>query len=167
MSRSKPATEIERKFLVSGEGWKRKAIKETHIQQGYLARGRQSTIRVRIKDGKNATLTIKSRQAGATRAEFEYRIALKDAQAMMTLCGRSRIEKQRYEVPQGKLIWEIDVFLSRADGLVLAEIELPSEDEAFKLPQWIGTEVTDDPRYRNSSLAVAGRAPVRSRSRAK
>jgi adenylate cyclase len=144
--------EIERKFLVSGEDWRKKATGRSHIEQGYLARGRKSTIRVRIKDGKHATLTIKSREAGASRSEFEYRISLKDARAMMELCGPSRIDKVRFTVPQGKLTWEIDVFGGRHDGLIVAEVELPREDEALKLPAWIGKEVTDDPSYRNSKL---------------
>jgi adenylate cyclase len=145
--------EIERKFLVIGDAWRAKAKTSTHIEQGYLARGRKSTIRVRIKDGRHATLTIKSREAGASRSEFEYRVSLKDAKAMMELCGKSRIEKQRFTVPHGKLTWEIDVFVSPSEGLVIAELELDSEDQQIKLPKWIGEEVTDDPRYRNSSLA--------------
>jgi adenylate cyclase len=154
MSRSRK--EIERKFLVKGDGWRRHVTGKAHIVQGYLARGRKSTIRVRIKDGKGATLTIKSREAGASRSEFEYKISLKDAKAMLELAGKSRVEKTRHCVPQGKLVWEIDVFVGRADNLVLAEIELPSEDEVVKLPGWVGEEVTNDPRYRNSSLADGG-----------
>ncbi len=145
--------EIERKFLVVSDAWKKRATGHTHIEQGYLARGRRSTIRVRIKDGKHATLTIKSREAGASRSEFEYRVSLKDAKAMLQLCGSSRIEKQRFTLPQGKLVWEIDVFIGRPDGLVLAEVELEREDQPVKLPAWIGEEVTNDPHYRNSSLA--------------
>jgi adenylate cyclase len=145
--------EIERKFLVTGDAWLAKATSLTHIEQGYLARGRKATVRVRIRDGRTATLTIKSREAGIARDEFEYKIPLKHARALMALCGNSRIEKQRYTVPQGKLVWEIDSFIHRADGLVLAEIELEREDQKFKLPSWIGEEVTADPRYRNSKLA--------------
>lgn len=144
--------EIERKFLVTGDGWRRKAVSAAHIEQGYLARGRQSTVRVRVKDGKAATLTIKSRERGASRSEFEYRIAVKDARELLALCGSSRLEKHRYTVPQGKLTWEIDVFSGRHDGLIIAEIELPHEDEPLALPSWIGEEVTADPRYRNSAL---------------
>jgi adenylate cyclase len=149
------STEIERKFLVVGDAWRRRATGKSHIVQGYLARGRRSTIRVRIKDDRQATLTIKSRERGSSRSEFEYRVALKDARAMLELCGNSRIEKTRYTVPHGKLTWEIDVFLHPAD-LVLAEIELESADEDFKLPKWLGEDVTDDPRYRNSALADGG-----------
>jgi adenylate cyclase len=144
--------EIERKFLVTGDGWRKKATTHSHIEQGYLARGRRSTVRVRIKDGKTATLTIKSRERGASREEYEYHVSLKDAKAMMELCGPSRIDKQRFTVPHGKLTWEVDVFGGRHDGLVVAEVELQGEDDALTLPAWIGEEVTNDPRYRNSSL---------------
>jgi adenylate cyclase len=149
------STEIERKYLVVGDAWRRKATSKSHIVQGYLARGRRSTIRVRIKDDKAATLTIKSRERGVSRSEFEYRIGLKDARALLELCGSSRIEKDRYTVPQGKLTWEIDVFLSPVE-LTMAEVELESADEDVKLPKWIGEDVTDDPDYRNSSLADSG-----------
>jgi adenylate cyclase len=149
------STEIERKYLVVGDAWRRKATSKSHIVQGYLARGRRSTIRVRIKDDKAATLTIKSRERGVWRSEFEYRIGLKDARALLELCGSSRIEKDRYTVPQGKLTWEIDVFLSPVE-LTMAEVELESADEDVKLPKWIGEDVTDDPDYRNSSLADSG-----------
>jgi adenylate cyclase len=149
------STEIERKYLVVGDAWLRKATSKSHIVQGYLARGRRSTIRVRIKDDKAATLTIKSRERGVSRSEFEYRIGIKDARALLELCGSSRIEKDRYTVPQGKLTWEIDVFLSPVD-LTMAEIELESADQEVKLPKWIGKDVTDDPDYRNSSLADSG-----------
>ena len=145
--------EIERKFLVTGDEWKKKAGVPSHIVQGYLARGRKATVRVRIKDGKAATLTIKSRESGISRAEYEYRIALKDAKALLQLCGSSRIEKQRYTLAQGKLTWEIDVFGGAHTGLVMAEVELPAADHPVRLPSWLGEEVTDDPNYRNSALA--------------
>jgi adenylate cyclase len=148
--------EIERKFLVSGNAWRKKAGAPSHIVQGYLARGRQATIRVRIKDGKSSTITIKSRETGASRAEFEYRVPLRDARTLLELCGRSRLEKQRYTLAQGKLTWEIDVFAGAHEGLVLAEIELSSPDQPVRLPPWIGREVTADLSYRNSNLARAG-----------
>lgn len=144
--------EIERKFLVTGDGWKKRVTGHTHIEQGYLAKGRRATIRVRIRDGKEATLTIKSRERGISRDEFEYKVPLKHARALMALCGSARIEKQRYTVPVGKLVWEVDAFLDRPDNLILAEIELDREDQQIKLPDWVGEEVTADPRYRNSSL---------------
>jgi adenylate cyclase len=144
--------EIERKFLVSGDGWRKKARDGSHIIQGYLARGPKATVRVRIKDGKLATLTIKSREPGASRSEFEYAISLKHARALLELCGSSRIDKRRYEVAHGRLKWEIDVFGPPHDGLVIAEVELKSEATELTLPDWIGREVTDDPTYRNSAL---------------
>lgn len=144
--------EIERKFLVASDEWRNRVSTRTHIEQGYLARGRKATIRVRIRDGKHATLTIKSREEGISRSEFEYRIPLKHAKALMVLCGSARVEKQRYTVPHGKLKWEVDVFIGRPDGLVLAEIELDHLEQQVKLPAWIGEEVTADKRYRNSSL---------------
>ncbi|HEX4297363.1 MAG TPA: CYTH domain-containing protein [Devosia sp.] len=156
MNPGKAHREIERKFLVVADGWRRRVAHKSHIEQGYLARGRRSTIRVRIKDGKAATLTIKSREPGISRSEFEYRIALKDAKLLLELCGALRIEKHRFEVPQGRLTWEIDVFSGRHDGLVVAEIELPREDYPVRLPVWIGEDVTDDLRYRNSSLVGEG-----------
>jgi len=146
------STEIERKYLVVGDAWRQRATSKSHIVQGYLARGRRSTVRVRIKDGNLATLTIKSRQRGVSRSEFEYRIGLEDARDLLALCGRTRIEKVRHTVPQGRLVWEIDVFISPPD-LVMAEVELESADQAVKVPKWIGREVTEDPDYRNSRLA--------------
>ena len=145
--------EIERKFLVVGDGWRKKAGQPSTIVQGYLARGRQATIRVRIKDGRSATLTIKSRERGASRSEFEYPVSVKDAKALLDLCGQSRIEKQRYTIAHGKLTWEVDVFSGSHDGLVLAEVELEDAAQPVALPSWIGDEVTADPSYRNSALA--------------
>jgi adenylate cyclase len=151
MSSSK--REIERKFLVVGDAWRKKASHPAIIVQGYLARGRQATVRVRIKDGRSARLTIKSREHGASRSEFEYRIPVKDAKVLLELCGRSRIEKQRYTVVHGKLTWEVDVFTGAHEGLVLAEVELDDAEQPVALPSWIGEEVTSDPSYRNSALA--------------
>jgi adenylate cyclase len=151
MSSSK--REIERKFLVVGDAWRKKAGHPATIVQGYLARGRQATVRVRIKDGRSATLTIKSREGGVSRSEFEYRVPVKDAKALLELCGRSRIEKQRYTVAHGRLTWEVDVFTGAHDGLVLAEVELDDAEQPVALPGWIGEEVTSDPSYRNSALA--------------
>jgi adenylate cyclase len=149
------STEVERKFLVVSDAWRRRATDKSHIVQGYFARGRSTTVRVRIKDDRVATITIKSRQRGISRAEFEYRIPIKDARALLEFCGSSRIEKDRYAVPLGKLTWEVDVFVSPIE-LVMAEVELESPDQEVRLPKWVGREVTDDPGYRNSSLADSG-----------
>lgn len=149
--------EIERRFLVDGDAWRRQASKPGHIIQGYLARGRRSIVRVRIKGNRTATLTIKSREKGASRSEFEYRIPLKQARLLLELCGGDRIEKRRYVLTHGKRKWEVDVFGPPHEGLVIAEIELSAADEALTLPSWLGREVTDDPQYRNSALALANR----------
>lgn len=156
MSASTDPREIERKFLVTGAAWRKHVRKSTHIVQGYLARGRKATVRIRIKNDRIATMTVKSREPGMSRAEFEYRIPLKHARAMLALCGNARIEKERHEVAQGRRVWEIDVFTSPHAGLVVAEIELDTEDEDLALPVWIGREVTDDPTYRNSALVEHG-----------
>lgn len=150
--------EIERKFLVTGDGW-RSGESGTSFRQGYLSSAKERTVRVRA-DGKKGYLTVKGPSAGASRDEFEYEIPLADAQALLdTLCERPLVEKTRYRVPFGGLTWEIDVFGGENDGLVVAEVELRSETQRFELPPWAAAEVTDDPRYFNSNLA---RRPFRS-----
>lgn len=146
------ALEIERKFLVRDIG-----ITDTlpgeRLTQGYLSHDKNATVRVRIAGG-SAWLTIKGKTEGATRSEFEYPIPLDDAQAMLAeLCGQGVIDKTRYRLPQGELCWEIDVFHGDNDGLVVAEIELPSEDTPFDKPDWVGVEVTGEVRYYNSALS--------------
>lgn len=145
------AIEIERKFLVrdldflGGHSGMR-------IAQGYLSTTPESTVRVRVS-GDNAWLTIKGRNAGATRLEFEYRVPADDAQQLLALCQAGRIDKTRYRVPVGTHVWDVDVFHGDNDGLVVAEVELGDEQEAFVRPDWLGDEVTDDPRYFNSALS--------------
>jgi len=143
--------EIERKFLVIGEDWK-SGITPEHLSQGYLNRDKQRTVRVRIA-GNEAWLTIKGQSQGATRAEFEYAVPLADAKQLLEMSDGPRVEKYRWRVPHGGLVWEVDEFLGENAGLVVAEVELTSEDQAFDKPAWAGVEVTDDPRYFNSSLA--------------
>ena len=145
--------EIERKFLVISDAWQKDAKGTAQIEQGYLARGANAAVRVRIKNEATGYLTVKSRESGRARSEFEYEVPLKDAQVLMKLCGDERLSKRRYSVPHGKLTWEIDIFAGRHAGLVLAEIELPKADTMLTLPDWIGDEVTDDPRYRNANIA--------------
>lgn len=143
--------EIERKFLVTGEPW-RAASSGTTYRQGYLSSHPERSVRVRT-DGKKAKLTVKGLTRGATRDEFEYDLPLGDAEAMLDqLCERPLIEKTRYLVPYGGRTWEIDVFQGDNLGLVVAEVELASEDESLALPPWVAREVTDDPRYFNSNL---------------
>jgi adenylate cyclase len=146
--------EIERKFLVVDDGWREKAV-GTAFRQGFLSTEPERTVRVRLA-GSRGSITIKGKTVGARRDEFEYEIPVEHAQQMLdTLCKRPLIEKVRYRLPVGGHIWEIDVFEGDNAGLVVAEIELAREDEAFEKPAWVGEEVTGDPRYFNSSLVAA------------
>lgn len=145
------AIEIERKFLVTGKDWR--TASPSRIVQGYLNRDRARTVRVRIA-GAAAWLTIKGQNVGATRAEFEYAIPLADAEALLALCDGPLIDKQRHRIPLGEHVWEVDEFFGDNAGLIVAEIELRHEDEAFARPAWLGDEVSSDPRYYNSSLAT-------------
>jgi adenylate cyclase len=145
------AKEIERKFLVRGDTW-RSSAKGTTYRQGYLNSAKERTVRVRIADAK-AFLTVKGVTVGATRSEYEYEIPFDEGKAMLdTLAEKPLIEKKRYKIPVGDLTWEIDEFLGDNAGLIVAEIELTSEDQAFDMPAWIGEEVTGDPRYYNANL---------------
>jgi CYTH domain-containing protein len=145
------AHEIERKFLITGEAW-RELAKGTAYRQGYLSTVKERTVRVRTIDDKGF-LTIKGITVGATRAEYEYEIPAGDANEMLDdLCEQPIIEKKRYKVPLDGFIWEIDEFGGVNEGLIVAEIELESEDQEFNKPDWIGDEVSGDPRYFNSNL---------------
>mgnify|MGYP001462870945 FL=1 len=145
------AQEIERKFLITGEAW-RELAKGTAYRQGYLSTVKERTVRVRTIDDKGF-LTIKGITVGATRAEYEYEIPAGDANEMLDdLCEQPIIEKKRYKVPLDGFIWEIDEFGGVNEGLIVAEIELESEDQKFNKPDWIGDEVSGDPRYFNSNL---------------
>lgn len=145
------SVEIERKFLVVAERWKTLG-QGVLLRQGYLSSSPDRVVRVRI-EGESAMLTIKGRTVGATRAEWEYPIPLKDAQAFLDdLCERPIIEKYRYRIPYQGVTWEVDEFLGENAGLVVAEIELEREDQLFAKPDWIGQEVTHDARYYNANL---------------
>ena len=144
--------EIERKFLVVGDAWR--AAPAVQYAQGYLNRDKLRTVRVRIVQDK-AWLTVKGASQGATRAEFEYEIPLADAQQLLALCDGPLVRKARRKVEHGGHVWEIDEFEGDNAGLVVAEIELPSEDAGFEAPPWLGAEVTHDARYFNSNLATA------------
>jgi adenylate cyclase len=153
------AIEIERKFLVIGEGWRAQVARRQRMAQGYLndpgalREGReQASMRIRVA-GQNAWLNLKSRVIGPSRQEFEYAIPLADAEALLALCVGGRIEKTRHYIEHAGLIFEVDEFEGENAGLIVAEVELPSEDFAFEHPDWLGTEVTHEPRYYNSSLA--------------
>ena len=143
--------EIERKFLVSSDAWR--ALGEpVLLRQGYLCADPVRTVRVRI-EGDAGVLTIKGKSTGASRGEWEYAIPLDEAQELLdTLCERPPVEKYRRRIDFAGFTWEVDEFLGENAGLVVAEIELPSEDAAFEKPDWIGQEVTGEKRYYNSSL---------------
>lgn len=147
------ALEIERKFLVEGDGWRSGDPEGVRFCQGYLARDR-ATVRVR-RAGDRACVTIKSGKVGIVRAEFDYLIPLTDAEELFRLCARPLIEKTRHYVPHGRHTWSIDVFGGHNAGLVLAEVELRAAEESFERPDWLGREVTFDRRYRNSTLSIA------------
>jgi CYTH domain-containing protein len=142
--------EIERKFLVSGDGWR--GGPATRLRQGYLSTAKERTVRVRAA-GDCGTITIKGITVGAARTEFEYPIPVDDAHAMLDdLCERPLIEKTRHIVPAGDVTWEIDEFEGANTGLIVAEVELESEAQSFARPSWLGPEVTGDPRYYNANL---------------
>lgn len=143
--------EIERKFLVIGDGWRQG--EGTRYSQGYLSRDAQRTVRVRIA-GERAFLTVKGISQGATRSEFEYAIPTPDARQLLQLADGPVIEKVRRIVVHEGARWEVDEFFGDNAGLVVAELELESEDQPFARPDWLGREVTNDPRYYNSSLVA-------------
>jgi adenylate cyclase len=143
--------EIERKFLVTGDAW-RKGAKRSRLRQGYLLAGKEKSVRVRLEDGRG-TVTIKGRARGLVRAEYEYAIPARDARELLDrLCERPLIEKTRHRARFGGLVWEIDEFFGDNAGLVVAEVELRRADQKVVLPPWIGKEVTRDARYLNSNL---------------
>lgn len=143
--------EIEHKFLI--DETKLPTLKNGYaIKQGYIQTLDHTTVRIRIR-GKEAFLTIKGKSQGVSRLEFEYPIPLSDAQEMLTkLCHSSRVEKTRYLVEHEGHTWEVDIFEGANKGLIIAELELKSEDEAFSLPEWVSEEVTHDERYFNVNL---------------
>lgn len=144
------AVEIERKFLVTGDDYQ--AFPGLVYEQGYLSSDPERTVRVRIA-GDRGALTVKGETVGAVRAEFEYEIPLEDARQLLALCVAPLIQKKRFLVPVAGYVWEVDEFRGENRGLIVAEIELQTEADVFETPDWIGQEVTHDPRYYNSSLA--------------
>ena len=150
------AQEIERKFLVLGDAYKTVAEKSTRILQGYLSSNPGRTVRVRIK-GNKGFLTIKgsSNATGTARFEWETEIQAEDAKELLNICEPGVIDKIRYEVKSGNHTFEVDEFFGDNRGLVVAEVELSSEDEVIFKPFWLGQEVTGDPKYYNSVLSKA------------
>lgn len=146
--------EIERKFLVSSGDYKKHAVEKFKMVQGFLNTHPERTVRVRILDDRGyLTVKGKSNKAGTIRKEWETEIPLKEAEMLLELCEETQIEKYRYNIPFGKHLFEVDEFLGENKGLVVAEIELNSEAEAFERPEWLGTEVTGDLKYYNSNLS--------------
>ena len=146
--------EIERKFLVTSNDFLKTFTKQNRIVQGYLSSDPKRTVRIRLK-GENGYLTIKgeSNESGLTRFEWEKEISYSDAEDLLSLCEKGVIDKIRYEVIIGVHVYEVDVFAKENEGLVIAEIELSSEEEIFEKPSWLGKEVTGDERYYNSYLS--------------
>ena len=147
------AQEIERKFLVKNDRWRAEA-RGLPYRQGYIPTTQPGqTVRVRLA-GDNGYLTLKGPTEGITRSEFEYVIPVADAKEMLeTMCDRPLIEKIRYRLPVNNLLWEIDEFSGENAGLVIAEVELKTADQTISKPEWLGKEVSDDPRYYNSNLS--------------
>ncbi len=144
-------TEIERKFLVNGDAW-RDGARRLPCAQGYLLTGPPVSVRVRVI-GDEGRLTVKTDKTGITRGEFEYAIPVDDAQELLSTACNAVVEKTRYILDHAGMTWEVDEFHGENEGLVVAEIELESENQAFDTPPWLGEEVSHDRRYLNSSLS--------------
>ena len=144
-------TEIERKFLVTGNEWRDMAAGIRYCQ-GYLCSGKERTVRVRIA-GDTAFLTIKGETSGISRMEYEYPIPVEDSKVLLAeLCEQPIIEKKRYTINYQGFVWEVDEFFGENEGLLVAEIELEEEGQRFAKPPWVGAEVSSDRRYANASL---------------
>ncbi|MGB5238892.1 MAG: CYTH domain-containing protein [Flavobacteriaceae bacterium] len=146
--------EIERKFLVISDEYRKAAYAKNLIIQGFLSTDPERTIRIRIKEDKGY-LTVKGRtdKSGTSRMEWEYPINLEDAREMLKICNETLVEKTRYLVKSGNHVFEVDEFLGENDGLVIAEVELDAKEEEIIPPLWLGEEVTGDPKYYNSQLS--------------
>lgn len=146
--------EIERKFLVKNDSFINWATAKKKIAQGYLNTNPERTVRVRISNEKGfLTIKGKGNESGMTRFEWEKEISLEEAKSLLVLCEKGVIEKTRFEIPSGNHLFEVDVFYGENEGLIVAEIELSDEDEAFEIPDWLGKEVTNDERYYNAYLS--------------
>ncbi len=144
--------EIEHKFLVDAEKWG--IINKPNpslIVQGYLSKSIDCTVRIRINESKGY-ITIKGKTEGISRVEFEYEIPMKDAESMIELFTEKHIRKDRYEIKHKENLWEVDVFHGALKGLILAELEVKTEDEVFDLPDWVTEDVSEDPNYYNAVL---------------
>lgn len=153
------AKEVERKFLVKADVWRARVERAISIRQFYLSVAMDRSVRVRISDGRQATLTVKFGAGQPERDEFEYDIPLQDALAMLEFAVGSVIEKTRHHVRHAGYLFEVDVFSGDLDGLVIAELETPDAVASAALPPWLGREVTGDQRYSNAVLALSARSP--------
>ncbi|THB75373.1 MAG: CYTH domain-containing protein [Gammaproteobacteria bacterium] len=144
--------EIEKKFLLNNDEWKKEAGDGEQFRQGYMSGSNRSSVRIRVA-GDKANINIKSATLGVTRKEYEYEIPVEDANEMLdSMCERPFIEKRRFFIKRGPHTWEIDVFEGDNEGLIVAEIELKDPDEPFDIPGWIGEDVSEDPKYYNVCL---------------
>lgn len=144
--------EIERKFLLASEDWREEVVRSSRIRQGYLGKIDKASVRIRVQ-GDKANINVKSATLGMRRMEYEYEIPLSEAEEMLEqLCQKPQVDKTRFIVERGQHVWEIDEFYGDNEGLLVAEVELGSEDEVFEKPAWLGEEVTEDPRYYNVNL---------------
>jgi adenylate cyclase len=157
------ALEIELRFRVSSDAWRAGVARSTRITQGYLAITEDSVIRVRVRDEKGY-VTIKSRDGGLARQEFEYAIPLADAKSLLKLCGQRILEKIRHEVNYAGYCWEIDEYSQPLEDLIIAEVEMQSESENPPRPPWIGEDITHDGSLSNAALAQRVEASRRGRS---
>ena len=145
--------EIERKFLIAHDGWKAGVQRSSFFAQGYLSYDPERTVRVRETDT-HGFLTVKGLTVGLSRDEFEYEIPKDEAAVLLKMCAHPPIQKRRYFVEHEGHLWEVDIFEGANEGLEVAEIELRREDEEFVRPEWLGEEVSEYPRYSNSSLSL-------------
>ena len=144
--------EIERKFLVAHDRWKKYVVRHSKIQDGLIASNNGNKARVRIADDK-ATIALKSRRMGVVRTEFEYEIPCADAEEILrTMCEGNVLNKVRHFVIHKDATWQVDVYDDILKGIVIAEIELTQPDQVLQIPDWVGAEVTDDPRYRKVNM---------------
>jgi adenylate cyclase len=150
------AVEIERKYLVTSDGWQKLVSRQSELRQGYLAVTDRASIRIRIKDPGTATLTVKSAGNAVARDEYEYGIPTADAEEMLTLCDDHVVEKTRYIVAVDGDEWEVDVYHGRHAGLVTAELELATAQDRVSIPSWVSEEVTGNSEYSNAALALHG-----------
>jgi CYTH domain-containing protein len=152
--------EIERKFLVANDGWRRRFVRMQRIRDGLVAATDDRKVRVRICD-ERATIAVKAKREGFTDAEFEYEIPKGDAEEMLaSYCGQ-QLTKRRYDVPYRGHTWQVDVYEGLLEGVILADVELPRADIDVPLPDWVGTEVTGRPEYKKRNMLAARLSRVR------